>query len=134
MPKFFCRILPFLVECNSKIWESMGCDLWTRYCMGHRECPLQDWIFNSNYSLFYPRISKPLCCLLSLTILLCTLFSWACVVSLTASTHCTPNIKVLTDLQEQGMVKKGEQIALVQSGRQPIWRYQSTHNIQVRKV
>lgn len=40
----------------------------------------------------------------------------------------------LTLLQEQGMVKKGEQIALVQSGRQPIWRYQSTHNIQVRKV
>ncbi|KAK4436258.1 Plastidial pyruvate kinase [Sesamum alatum] len=37
-------------------------------------------------------------------------------------------------LQKQGMVKEGEQVALVQSGRQPIWRSQSTHNIQVRKV
>ncbi|KAL0400653.1 UNVERIFIED_CONTAM: Plastidial pyruvate kinase [Sesamum latifolium] len=37
-------------------------------------------------------------------------------------------------LQKQGMVKEGEQVALVQSGRQPIWRFQSTHNIQVRKV
>ncbi|KAL0318055.1 UNVERIFIED_CONTAM: Plastidial pyruvate kinase [Sesamum angustifolium] len=33
-------------------------------------------------------------------------------------------------LQKQGMVKEGEQVALVQSGRQPIWRFQSTHNIQ----
>ncbi|EYU19609.1 hypothetical protein ABFS82_06G104200 [Erythranthe guttata] len=37
-------------------------------------------------------------------------------------------------LQKQGMVKEGEQVALVQSGRQPIWRFQSTHNIQVRKI
>lgn len=37
-------------------------------------------------------------------------------------------------LQEQGMVKKGEEVALVQSGRKPIWRFQSTHNIQVRRV
>ncbi|KAH6770918.1 plastidic pyruvate kinase beta subunit 1 [Perilla frutescens var. hirtella] len=37
-------------------------------------------------------------------------------------------------LKTQGMVKKGEEIALVQSGKQPIWRFQSTHNIQVRKV
>ncbi|KAG8485904.1 hypothetical protein CXB51_020219 [Gossypium anomalum] len=37
-------------------------------------------------------------------------------------------------LQKQGMVKEGEEVALVQSGRQPIWRLQSTHNIQVRKV
>nr|KYP42036.1 hypothetical protein KK1_036599 [Cajanus cajan] len=35
---------------------------------------------------------------------------------------------------KQGMVKEGEEVALVQSGRQPIWRFQSTHNIQVRKV
>ncbi|KAK2983628.1 hypothetical protein RJ640_023162 [Escallonia rubra] len=35
--------------------------------------------------------------------------------------------------QKQGMVKEGEQVALVQSGRQPIWRFQSTHNIHVRK-
>ncbi|ERN05031.1 hypothetical protein AMTRI_Chr01g131660 [Amborella trichopoda] len=37
-------------------------------------------------------------------------------------------------LQKQGMVKEGEEIALVQSGRQPIWRIQSTHNIQIRKA
>ncbi|RVW94522.1 Plastidial pyruvate kinase 2 [Vitis vinifera] len=40
----------------------------------------------------------------------------------------------LSLLQKQGMVKEGEEVALVQSGRQPIWRFQSTHNIQVRKV
>ncbi|KAK6117662.1 hypothetical protein DH2020_048624 [Rehmannia glutinosa] len=34
-------------------------------------------------------------------------------------------------LQKQGMVKESEQVALVQSGRQPIWRFQSTHNIQI---
>lgn len=37
-------------------------------------------------------------------------------------------------MQKQGMVKEGEEVALLQSGRQPIWRFQSTHNIQVRKV
>ncbi|KAM7272687.1 hypothetical protein ACFE04_027350 [Oxalis oulophora] len=37
-------------------------------------------------------------------------------------------------LKKQGMVNEGEEVALVQSGRQPIWRFQSTHNIQVRKV
>ncbi|XP_068666255.1 plastidial pyruvate kinase 2-like [Aristolochia californica] len=42
--------------------------------------------------------------------------------------------KALSYLQKQGMVKEGEEVALVQSGRQPIWRLQSTHNIQVRKV
>ncbi|KAB5531683.1 hypothetical protein DKX38_018353 [Salix brachista] len=40
----------------------------------------------------------------------------------------------LSVLKNQGMVKEGEEVALVQSGRQPIWRFQSTHNIQVRKV
>ncbi|XP_019178053.1 PREDICTED: plastidial pyruvate kinase 2-like isoform X2 [Ipomoea nil] len=40
----------------------------------------------------------------------------------------------LSMLQKQGMVKEGEQVALVQSGTQPIWRLQSTHNIQLRKV
>ncbi|KAL8534499.1 hypothetical protein ACS0TY_010496 [Phlomoides rotata] len=40
----------------------------------------------------------------------------------------------LNMLQKQGMVNEGEEVALVQSGRQPIWRFQSTHNIQVRKV
>ncbi|KAM1070252.1 hypothetical protein PS2_002044 [Malus domestica] len=39
----------------------------------------------------------------------------------------------LTVLKEQGLVKAGEEVALVQSGRQPIWRLQPTHNIQVRK-
>ncbi|WOL17089.1 plastidial pyruvate kinase 2 [Canna indica] len=42
--------------------------------------------------------------------------------------------EALAYLQELGMVKEGEEIALLQSGRQPIWRSQSTHNIQVRKV
>ncbi|KAG4984117.1 hypothetical protein JHK87_028866 [Glycine soja] len=42
--------------------------------------------------------------------------------------------RALDLLQKQGMVKSGEEVALVQSGRQPIWRFQSTHNIQVRTV
>ncbi|QCD94687.1 plastidial pyruvate kinase 2 [Vigna unguiculata] len=42
--------------------------------------------------------------------------------------------RALDLLLKQGMVKEGEEVALVQSGRQPIWRFQSTHNIQVRKV
>ncbi|KAG4939585.1 hypothetical protein AAZX31_16G157500 [Glycine max] len=42
--------------------------------------------------------------------------------------------RALDLLQKQAMVKEGEEVALVQSGRQPIWRFQSTHNIQVRKV
>ncbi|KAF3792815.1 Plastidial pyruvate kinase 2 [Nymphaea thermarum] len=40
----------------------------------------------------------------------------------------------LSFLKSHGMVQEGEQIALLQSGRQPIWRSQTTHNIQVRKV
>ncbi|KAJ6808968.1 plastidial pyruvate kinase 2 [Iris pallida] len=42
--------------------------------------------------------------------------------------------KAISYLQNHGMVKEGEEVALVQSGRQPIWRSHSTHNIQVRKV
>lgn len=42
--------------------------------------------------------------------------------------------EALSLLKKQGMVKEGEQIALLQSGKQPIWRSPSTHNIQVRKV
>ncbi|KAG1367723.1 plastidial pyruvate kinase 2 [Cocos nucifera] len=42
--------------------------------------------------------------------------------------------EALPYLQKQGMIKEGEEVALVQSGRQPIWRSQSTHSIQVRKV
>ncbi|GJT95342.1 plastidial pyruvate kinase 2-like protein, partial [Tanacetum coccineum] len=38
----------------------------------------------------------------------------------------------LTVLKNQGMLKEGEHVALLQSGRQPIWRFQSTHNIQSR--
>ncbi|PWA55277.1 pyruvate kinase [Artemisia annua] len=38
----------------------------------------------------------------------------------------------LTVLKNQGMLKEGELVALLQSGRQPIWRFQSTHNIQSR--
>ncbi|XP_066312249.1 pyruvate kinase isozyme G, chloroplastic-like [Miscanthus floridulus] len=40
----------------------------------------------------------------------------------------------LSYLLKHGMVKDGEEVALVQSGSQPIWRSQSTHNIQVRKI
>ncbi|KAJ0971848.1 hypothetical protein J5N97_019807 [Dioscorea zingiberensis] len=42
--------------------------------------------------------------------------------------------EALSYLQKQGMVKEGEEVALVLSGKRPIWRSQSTHNIQVRKV
>lgn len=37
-------------------------------------------------------------------------------------------------LQAKGMLKEGEHVTLVQSGAQPIWRQESTHHIQVRKV
>ncbi|KAK3434718.1 pyruvate kinase isozyme G, chloroplastic [Eucalyptus grandis] len=33
-----------------------------------------------------------------------------------------------------GLLKEGEYVTLVQSGAQPIWRHESTHHIQVRKV
>ncbi|KAL2611557.1 hypothetical protein R1flu_023249 [Riccia fluitans] len=39
--------------------------------------------------------------------------------------------KALSILQKRGMVKDGEEVALVQSGRQPIWRSASTHHIQI---
>ncbi|XP_071706313.1 pyruvate kinase isozyme G, chloroplastic-like [Rutidosis leptorrhynchoides] len=42
--------------------------------------------------------------------------------------------KALDVLKSHGMMKEGEHVALLQSGRQPIWRSQSNHNIQVRKV
>ncbi|KAJ7222880.1 hypothetical protein O6H91_Y465500 [Diphasiastrum complanatum] len=42
--------------------------------------------------------------------------------------------KALGILQKRGLLKEGEEVALVQSGRQPIWRSESTHHIQVRKV
>ncbi|PSC72575.1 plastidial pyruvate kinase 2-like [Micractinium conductrix] len=37
-------------------------------------------------------------------------------------------------LKERGLVKGGQLLAVVQSGRQPIWRAASTHIIQVRAV
>ncbi|KAL8141798.1 hypothetical protein V2J09_014830 [Rumex salicifolius] len=37
-------------------------------------------------------------------------------------------------LVDNSMVKEGENVTLVQSGAQPIWRQESTHHIQVRKL
>jgi len=37
-------------------------------------------------------------------------------------------------LQDKNLLKEGEHVTLVQSGAQPIWRVESTHHIQVRKV
>ncbi|KAG2320520.1 hypothetical protein Bca4012_056438 [Brassica carinata] len=37
-------------------------------------------------------------------------------------------------LQDESMLKEGQHVTLVQSGAQPIWREESTHLIQVRKI
>ncbi|XP_044485871.1 pyruvate kinase isozyme G, chloroplastic [Mangifera indica] len=37
-------------------------------------------------------------------------------------------------LKDKNLMKEGQNITLVQSGAQPIWRRESTHHIQVRKV
>ncbi|CAN8303646.1 unnamed protein product [Cochlearia groenlandica] len=37
-------------------------------------------------------------------------------------------------LQDEDMLKEGQHVTLVQSGAQPIWREESTHLIQVRKI
>ncbi|CAI5518395.1 unnamed protein product [Closterium sp. Naga37s-1] len=42
--------------------------------------------------------------------------------------------EALRILLKRGMVQPGDDVALVQSGRQPIWRSESTHHIQVRRV
>lgn len=42
--------------------------------------------------------------------------------------------RALKFLVAKGMLKEGEHVTLVQSGAQPIWRQESTHHIQVRKV
>ncbi|CAA6669702.1 unnamed protein product [Spirodela intermedia] len=42
--------------------------------------------------------------------------------------------RALKSLMAQGLLKKDEYVTLVQSGTQPIWRRESTHHIQVRKV
>ncbi|XP_071722358.1 pyruvate kinase isozyme G, chloroplastic-like [Rutidosis leptorrhynchoides] len=42
--------------------------------------------------------------------------------------------RALKLLLEKNQVKEGEFVTIVQSGAQPIWRQESTHHIQVRKV
>lgn len=42
--------------------------------------------------------------------------------------------RALKLLVGKGLLKGGEHVTLVQSGAQPIWREESTHHIQVRKV
>lgn len=42
--------------------------------------------------------------------------------------------KAIDELKSRGYVKGGQQVAIVQSGKQPIWRAASTHAIQVRQV
>ncbi|CAN6486379.1 unnamed protein product [Victoria cruziana] len=42
--------------------------------------------------------------------------------------------RALSALVSHGLLKEGSQVTLVQSGTQPIWREESTHHIQVRKV
>ncbi|KAK6947453.1 Pyruvate kinase, C-terminal [Dillenia turbinata] len=42
--------------------------------------------------------------------------------------------RALNLLVTKGLVREGEHVTLVQSGAQPIWRQESTHHIQVRKV
>ncbi|KAF2316318.1 hypothetical protein GH714_041659 [Hevea brasiliensis] len=42
--------------------------------------------------------------------------------------------RALTLLLNKGLLVEGEHVTLVQSGAQPIWRQESTHHIQVRKV
>nr|POE59677.1 pyruvate kinase isozyme g, chloroplastic [Quercus suber] len=42
--------------------------------------------------------------------------------------------RALKLLVGKGLLKGGECVTLVQSGAQPIWREESTHHIQVRKV
>ena len=37
-------------------------------------------------------------------------------------------------LQNKGHVVGGDNVTLVQSGAQPIWRKESTHHIQVRRI
>lgn len=41
--------------------------------------------------------------------------------------------RAIEELKRRKLLVGGEQVAIVQSGRQPIWRSASTHNISVRK-
>lgn len=43
-------------------------------------------------------------------------------------------VKVFFMLQIKGHLNEGQYVTLVQSGAQPIWREESIHHIQVRKV
>ncbi|GMH29789.1 hypothetical protein Nepgr_031632 [Nepenthes gracilis] len=42
--------------------------------------------------------------------------------------------RALTLLLSKELLKEGEHVTLVQSGAQPIWRQESTHHIQVRRI
>ncbi|KAK9819720.1 hypothetical protein WJX72_001658 [[Myrmecia] bisecta] len=42
--------------------------------------------------------------------------------------------KAIEELKKRGYLRAGQQVAIVQSGKQPIWRSASTHAIQVRSV
>lgn len=46
----------------------------------------------------------------------------------------TTTRRAIEELRRRGYVRAGQQVAIVQSGRQPIWRSASTHTIQVRLV
>lgn len=46
-------------------------------------------------------------------------------------THKARRHRAIEELKARGYVKGGQQVAIVQSGRQPIWRSASTHAIQV---
>lgn len=49
--------------------------------------------------------------------------------------HAQPTIdRAIDELKRRGFVKGGQLVAIVQSGRQPIWRSSSTHSIAVRQV
>ncbi|XP_057798592.1 plastidial pyruvate kinase 2 [Salvia miltiorrhiza] len=63
------------------------------------------------------------------------LYQGVCPIHMEFSTDAEETFtNALALLQKQGLVKEGENIAVVQSGKQPIWRSESTHNIQLRKV
>lgn len=47
---------------------------------------------------------------------------------------CLHYPRAIEELRRRGYVRAGQQVAIVQSGRQPIWRSASTHTIQVRLV
>lgn len=42
--------------------------------------------------------------------------------------------RAIEELKRRKLIEGGEQVSIVQSGRQPIWRSASTHTISVRTV